>query len=71
MEVFDSNTGRKAGENSIVKMEQGCMLLERWQGDSGSTGTSLNYYNSGDPGMASGMGVSRSVLDRHCRRIAR
>ncbi|GAB5500144.1 MAG: hypothetical protein PsegKO_24550 [Pseudohongiellaceae bacterium] len=44
-EVFDSNTGRKAGENSIVKMEQGCMLLERWQGDSGSTGTSLNYYN--------------------------
>ncbi len=44
-EVFDSNTGRQAGENSIVKMEQGCMLLERWQGGSGSTGTSLNYYN--------------------------
>lgn len=44
-EVFDSNTGRKAGENVISKREQGCMLMEQWQGASGSTGTSLNYYN--------------------------
>lgn len=44
-DVFASNTGRKAGVNSIRKMEQGCMLLERWQGEDGSSGTSLNYYN--------------------------
>ena len=44
-EVFDSNTGAKAGENVIRKMEGGCMLLESWAGNGGSTGTSLNYYN--------------------------
>lgn len=27
-EVFDNNTGNRAGENSIQKMEAGCMLLE-------------------------------------------
>lgn len=44
-EVFDSNSGEKAGENSISKQEQGCVILENWRGESGSTGISLNYYN--------------------------
>jgi hypothetical protein len=44
-EVFDNNTGRKAGENVITKKEKGCVLLEEWQGETGSTGMSLNYYN--------------------------
>ncbi len=45
-EVFDSNTGSRAGENSIVKMEDGCMLMESWSGGGGvTTGTSINYYN--------------------------
>lgn len=44
-EVFDNNTGNRAGENSIRKMESGCLLMESWQGAGGSTGTSLNYYN--------------------------
>ncbi len=44
-EVFDSNTGTKAGENVITKREQGCLLLEEWQGEGGSSGMSMNYFN--------------------------
>ena len=44
-EVFDSSTGAKVGEDTIQKIESGCMLLEHWRGVSGSTGTSLTYYN--------------------------
>ena len=38
--------GQVAGTNKITKDEQGCMLLERWAGGSGSTGTSINYYDT-------------------------
>jgi len=44
-EVFANATGNKAGENSIQKQEQGCVLIERWQGASGGSGMSMNYYN--------------------------
>ena len=44
-EVFDSNTGNRAGENSIQKMEGGCMLMESWTSAGGGTGTSMNYFN--------------------------
>ncbi len=44
-EVFDRSTGAKVGEDTIQKIESGCMLLEHWRGVSGSTGTSLTYYN--------------------------
>jgi tetratricopeptide (TPR) repeat protein len=38
-------TGPLFGHNSIRKTEQGCLLMEHWQGASGSTGTSMNYYD--------------------------
>ncbi len=44
-QVFDSNSGNRAGENSIQKMEGGCMLLESWTSAGGGTGTSMNYFN--------------------------
>ena len=44
-EVFDSATGEKLGENTIQKIESGCLLLEHWRSVSGGTGTSFNYYN--------------------------
>ncbi len=44
-DVFDFATGTKVGENSVRKLEQDCLLLESWQGEQGSTGTSMNYYN--------------------------
>lgn len=44
-EVFDSNSGNKAGENSIQVLESGCVLMESWTGINGSTGTSMNYFN--------------------------
>jgi len=37
--------GNLVGSNSIVKLEQGCALLENWSGAAGSTGVSLNYFN--------------------------
>ncbi len=38
--------GQIAGTNKIEKAEQGCMLLERWTGRSGGTGTSMNYFDT-------------------------
>ncbi len=44
-EVFDSTGTTKVGENSILKMESGCMIMENWTSANGGTGTSLNYFN--------------------------
>lgn len=38
-------SGAKAGHNSITRAEQGCLILESWQGAGGSTGMSMNYYD--------------------------
>ena len=43
-EVFTA-AGRKAGENHITRIENGCLLVEKWTSASGSTGTSMNYYD--------------------------
>jgi hypothetical protein len=37
--------GQQAGTNSIEKAERGCLLVERWTGAGGSTGTSVNFYD--------------------------
>ncbi|MGB5482412.1 MAG: hypothetical protein WBM91_15125 [Eudoraea sp.] len=38
--------GTFAGKNTIVKMQDGCVLTENWIGAKGKyTGTSLNFYN--------------------------
>lgn len=46
-EVFNTE-GKRAGRNSISIEENGCLLVERWQGAGGGTGQSYNFY---DPGM--------------------
>jgi hypothetical protein len=43
--VTDRASGRIAGSNVIEKVEGGCAITEHWNGKSGGTGTSLNYYN--------------------------
>ncbi len=43
-EVF-ATTGQKAGENIISIEENGCLLVERWRGESGITGQSYNYVD--------------------------
>ena len=40
--------GELAGTNSVTKEENGCLIVERWSGASGSTGQSYNYYDPGD-----------------------
>lgn len=42
--VVDAN-GEEAGRNRIERAQQGCLVLENWQGATGGTGTSLNYYD--------------------------
>jgi len=37
--------GRQAGTNRIEKGERGCLLVERWTGSLGGTGTSMNYFD--------------------------
>ena len=38
--------GKAAGQNSIDKLQNGCVLRENWPGaTSGYTGTSYNFYN--------------------------
>ena len=43
-DVYDQNDN-KAGMNRIQKTETGCLLLEQWTGTTGSTGTSMNFYD--------------------------
>jgi len=39
--------GTAAGMNTIVKMQDGCVLMENWVGAKGKyTGTSVNFYNN-------------------------
>ena len=37
--------GEVAGRNRISSQERGCLVLERWRGSSGGTGTSMNFYD--------------------------
>ena len=37
--------GTLQGENTITREEQGCVLVERWQGAQGSSGMSINYLD--------------------------
>lgn len=37
--------GSVQGENRIEKSQGGCLLTETWQGATGGTGTSMNYYD--------------------------
>lgn len=37
--------GDLVGENTIVKLEDNCILNEHWRGTKGSTGRSYNYYD--------------------------
>ncbi|WP_020570792.1 hypothetical protein [Neolewinella persica] len=46
-EVVDTS-GTIVGENTIEKLENGCVLTEHWRGASGSTGRSFNHYNYQD-----------------------
>ena len=43
-DVF-SPDGKKAGENSIELIDSACVLLERWRGGGGFSGTSLNSWD--------------------------
>lgn len=38
--------GKKVGENVIEAIDGGCVLLERWRGDGGFTGSSLNSWSA-------------------------
>lgn len=44
-DVFNPE-GEKAGENVIEKRHAGCALVENWSGTSGSSGTSVNFYDT-------------------------
>lgn len=39
-------SGREIGTNRIEKTQNDCVLQEHWKGSSGSTGISMNFYNS-------------------------
>ncbi len=45
--VFDKE-GKKIGENTIVKLTDGCILNEHWKSVNGASGRSYNYFNSTD-----------------------
>jgi hypothetical protein len=44
-DVFTAD-GKKAGANVIEVAHGGCVLIERWQGGDGFTGTSLNSWDA-------------------------
>lgn len=45
--VYDT-TGTEVGKNTIIKLEDDCILNEHWRGASGTTGRSYNYFNKAD-----------------------
>ena len=44
-DVFDP-AGKKAGENIIEAIDGGCVLFERWRGNGGFSGSSLNSWSA-------------------------
>lgn len=46
--IVKNDQGQIVGENSISKIEDNCILLEKWKGAKGTTGTSHNYYDTTD-----------------------
>lgn len=75
--------GQVAGHNTITVEQQGCVLVERWQGSQGGTGVSLNFYDPlaqqwrqvwVSPGVqidiAGGMADGSMVLEGHIRYLA-
>ncbi len=44
-QVTDTNTGKLAGHNTIIKVAQNCLIQESWVGVAGSGGKSMNYFN--------------------------
>lgn len=40
--------GKEVGQNTIEKIENGCVLQEHWRSTNGFTGTSFSYYDSTD-----------------------
>lgn len=46
--IVTDTLGNKLGENTIIKLENGCILSEHWRGEKGGTGRSFNYFNSTD-----------------------
>lgn len=46
-EVYDT-LGSKVGENTILQLEDNCLITEHWRGSKGTTGRSMNYFNSAD-----------------------
>jgi len=45
--VYDT-AGNMVGENTIAKLESGYIINEHWQGASGGSGRSYNYFNQSD-----------------------
>ena len=43
-----NSSGQKVGENSISRIEDNCILVEKWKGAQGTTGTSHNYFDKKD-----------------------
>ena len=46
-DVYDTS-GKKLGENRIEKLEKDCIISENWQGATGGSGKSYNYFNISD-----------------------
>ena len=46
--LVKNTQGQEVGKNTISKIEDNCILVEKWIGAKGTTGTSHNYYDAND-----------------------
>ncbi|MBP9549575.1 MAG: hypothetical protein KBE86_10500 [Chitinophagales bacterium] len=46
--VYDANDGKLIGTNEVIRLEDNCIINEHWQGSTGSTGSSYNYFDTSD-----------------------
>lgn len=43
--MVTDTAGRQVGTNHVVRVSDGCAILEQWRDASGNAGTSLNFYD--------------------------
>ena len=61
--VTDNADGKAAGENVILRVSNGCALLENWTAADGGSGRSINYFDPSDGRWhQTWVGAGRSIL---------
>jgi hypothetical protein len=61
--MVTDTAGKQVGTNHVIRVSDGCAILEQWKDASGNAGTSLNFYDrSADRWEQTWMGAQGGIL---------